>query len=552
MAQADAPDDNRRALLGASAAMAAGTALSRVSGMLRDIAVVAAIGLGVFADTYSVANTVPNIIYILLAGGALNAVFIPQLVRAMENHHDGGTEYANRLLTATALVLAAVTVGATVLAGPIIHLYSTSAWSDSDEHVAILFARFCLPQIFFYGLFAMFSQVLNSRNVFAAPMFAPIANNVVVIVTAVLFIWVVGTASPSTSSVRTSQIALLGVGTTLGIVVQTLVVWVAMHRCGFHWRLRLGLRGYGLRKAGRLAGWTFVYVLTNQLALLVIARLTTAANVLAQSNPDAAAVGFTSYTKAYLLFILPRSIVTVSLVTAILPRMSRAAAANNHAEVARDVGEGCRLALVAAIPAATALVILGQPLAGLLFGFGNAPEASARSIGTVLAGFAVGLPAFTVFYVVLRGFYALEDTRTPALVNIASTALYVGAAMALFSLAPEPLKVASIATAFTLSYALAAPLMWRLLSGRLGGLPGNEVVRTSLKALAASAGAALVMLACGVAVNRLLGAGDLATVVELLAAGTLGSFAYVLLARLAGVSEIVDLSRMVGGRFTRR
>lgn len=552
MAQADAPDDNRRALLGASAAMAAGTALSRVSGMLRDIAVVAAIGLGVFADTYSVANTVPNIIYILLAGGALNAVFIPQLVRAMENHHDGGTEYANRLLTATALVLAAVTVGATVLAGPIIHLYSTSAWSDSDEHVAILFARFCLPQIFFYGLFAMFSQVLNSRNVFAAPMFAPIANNVVVIVTAVLFIWVVGTASPSTSSVRTSQIALLGVGTTLGIVVQTLVVWVAMHRCGFHWRLRLGLRGYGLRKAGRLAGWTFVYVLTNQLALLVIARLTTAANVLAQSNPDAAAVGFTSYTKAYLLFILPHSIVTVSLVTAILPRMSRAAAANNHAEVARDVGEGCRLALVAAIPAATALVILGQPLAGLLFGFGNAPEASARSIGTVLAGFAVGLPAFTVFYVVLRGFYALEDTRTPALVNIASTALYVGAAMALFSLAPEPLKVASIATAFTLSYALAAPLMWRLLSGRLGGLPGNEVVRTSLKALAASAGAALVMLACGVAVNRLLGAGDLATVVELLAAGTLGSFAYVLLARLAGVSEIVDLSRMVGGRFTRR
>ena len=176
--------------------------------MVRDIAIVAAIGFGVFGDTYSVANTVPNIIYILIAGGALNAIFIPQLVRHMGDDTDGGKIYADRLLTLVAVILLGVTVLVVALAPLIIGIYGPSAWSSDDVNTAVLFARFCLPQIIFYGLFAMFSQVLNARKQFTAPMYAPIVNNVVVIITALLFLGVVQSDSPTTASIACCRQAL--------------------------------------------------------------------------------------------------------------------------------------------------------------------------------------------------------------------------------------------------------------------------------------------------------------------------------------------------------
>jgi putative peptidoglycan lipid II flippase len=541
-------DPGRDGLLGASASMAAGTIVSRITGMLRDIAIVAAIGLGVFADTYSVANTVPNILYILIAGGALNAVFVPQLVRAMKRDDDGGDEYAHRLLTATAIILLAVTVVAVVAAPWIIGLYSTNSWSAADESVAVMFARFCLPQILFYGLFTMFSQVLNARNVFAAPMFAPIANNVVVIATALLFIAVVGTNELTTSTVTDGQIALLGIGTTLGIIVQAAVVWFAMRRSGFRWRLRFGFRGYGLGKAGYLAGWTFVFVLTNQLAYVVITRLATAANVLAENNPDVVTAGFTSYNKAYLLFVLPHSVITVSLVTALLPRMSRAAAAGDLRRVGDDVGTGARLSLAAMAPAAAALFVLGPPLAEILFGFGNAPTDSARFIGTILAAFVLGLPAFTVFYVLLRGFYAVEDTRTPALINLGMTAVNVAAALGLYALAPDEWKVPALALGFSVSYLVTVPVMWTVLRRRLGALPTFAVVRTTTRVLIASVLTAVVMLVVALGLDRLLGQGRGASLIEVVVAGAVGGATYLALARAMRIAEVSE----VVGTVTRR
>lgn len=532
--------------------MAAGTVVSRITGMVRDIVIVAAIGLSVFADTYSVANTVPNIVYILIAGGALNAVFIPQLVRAMKRDDDGGDAYAQRLLTAVAMILLVVTALAVAFAPFIVRLYSTREWSSTDLDVATMFARFCLPQILFYGLFTMFSQVLNARGHFAMPMFAPIANNIVVILTAFLFIYVVGTTDPTTSSVTTGQVALLGIGTTLGIVVQSTLLIPVMRRTGFRWRPKFGIRGYGLGKAGYLAGWTFVFVLTNQIAYVVITRLATTANTLVQNDPGVASAGFTSYSKAYLLFVLPHSIITVSVVTALLPRMSRAAAASDLRGVASDVGAGSKLVLAAMAPAAAALLILGQPLSIVLFGFGNAGEASARIIGVILQGFVIGLPAFTLFYVLLRGFYALEDTRTPALLNIGMSLVNVIAALGLFAVAPVQWKVPALALGFSISYLVTMPVMWRILGQRVGGLPTYDVVRTFVRVCLAAILAGLLMLALGQLIEETLGTGRLASLLVLAVAGTAGIALYIAVTSRLRVTEVNDVLTAVSGKLRNR
>jgi putative peptidoglycan lipid II flippase len=211
--------------------MAAGTLASRITGVFRDIALVAAIGTGIFSDTYSVANSIPNIIYILIAGGAINAVFIPALVRHMEDDEDQGKQFTDQLLTLVGLVLLAIVILTVIIAGLIVHLYATRLWTPEEFDVATMFARWCLPQIFFYGIYTLASQILNSRNSFSLPMYAPIVNNVIVIATAAIFISLMSSV-PTASSVTTAQINLLGFGTTLGVMAQALILIPALRKAG--------------------------------------------------------------------------------------------------------------------------------------------------------------------------------------------------------------------------------------------------------------------------------------------------------------------------------
>jgi len=538
-------------LVRASSSMAVGTVASRITGTVRDIAIVAAIGFGVFADTFSVANTVPNIIYILLAGGALNAIFIPQLMRHASSDADGGNDYAQRLLTLVAVLLVAVTLVAVLAAPLIIGLYGPSTWSTNDVDSAVLFARFCLPQILFYGLFTMFSQVLNSRGHFAAPMFAPIANNVVVIATALFFITVVSSTDPTTSTVTGRQIALLGIGTTLGIAVQAFILIPMMRRAGFVWRPRFGFRGVGLGKVRYLAGWTFLFVLTNQVTYVVITRLAAAANVLAENDPGAVSAGYTSYSKAFLLFMLPHSIITVSIVTFLLPRMSRSAALGRRDLVADDIGTGSSMAIAVIAPAAIALFLLGPRIAFVLFGFGAAGPDEARFVGTILQAFVIGLVPFTIFYVLLRGFYAFEDTRTPALINIGMNLVNVGAAVGLYVLVDERWKVPALALGYALSYLVTVPVTWLILRRRTGALPTYTVVRTLVRVSIASLLAGVVIFAALVGLTALFGTGRGAALVVVIAAGALGAVAYLWLASRLRVAEVREVLGMVRGRFAR-
>jgi putative peptidoglycan lipid II flippase len=533
-------------LLRSSSVMAAGTVLSRITGVLRTTALAAALGsLGVLADAYNTANTLPNIIYIMLVGGALNAVFIPQLVRHMKDDPDGGTSYADRLLTLSALTLLVITVLAVLAAPWIARLYAGPAYSTRQLEVLTAFAYLCLPQILFYGLYALYSQVLNARGHFAAPMFAPIINNAVVIAGCFAFLAV--SSTPSIATITGRQIALLGTATTLGVVLQAASLTPVMARSGYRFRPRMDLRGHGLGTAVGLAKWTIFFVLVNQVAFLVITKLANQAGALAEQQGTKGA-GSSAYANAQLMFVLPHSIVTVSVITALMPRMSRAAADGDVAAVRHDLARGMRLVSSMLVPAGILLALLGPRIAQLLLGYGNTSDPGARLVGQVLQGFSVGIVAYSLSYILLRGFYALEDTRTPALVNIGTQAVNLAAGYALYRALPPERAVAGLALGYAISAVTSTVVLWLVLRPRLGGLDTYLTVRTLVRlalagVVAAAAGAGCVALLAGVTGAGKLGALLMVVVVSVVVTGI-----FVLVARRLRVSEMADAVGMVSRR----
>ncbi|MGH3326384.1 MAG: murein biosynthesis integral membrane protein MurJ [Streptomycetales bacterium] len=542
-------------LLRSSTVMALGTVVSRVTGFARNLVVVSALGTAIFADTYNVANTVPNILYILLVGGALNSVFVPQLVRAMRNDEDGGQAYANRLMTATAVILLVISAAAVLAAPLIVRLYAggfTRPGLEAEYDLTVTFARLLLPQIFFYGIFVMLGQVLNARDRFGPMMWTPILNNVVVMGVFGLFIALVGTADAGgldAAAITPGEVRLLGIGTTLGVVIQALALWPYVRTTGFRFRPRFDWRGVGLGKAGSLAKWTMAFVLVNQLGYLVIVRLTTSVSGLAAEEGLSYGVGYTPYQNAYLLFMLPHAIVTVSVVTALLPRMSRSAAEGRLAEVRDDVSSGLRLVGVAVVPAAFAFLALGPYLAGVLYA--PAGEQSARFIGYVLMGFALGLIPFSAQYLVLRGFYALEDTRTPFLITIWINVVNVALAVMAFAVLPVAWITVGIASSYTAAYVVGLAISARLLRGRIGGLDFGRVARTYGRLVLAS----VVSGAAAVGIARLcagyLGGGVTGSLLAALAGGTAMIALYLPIAHWLRVAELSALLGVVRGRLGR-
>jgi putative peptidoglycan lipid II flippase len=320
-----APDSGRTsALVSASVLMAAGTMLSRLLGFGRLMLLVFLFGNATRqADMFTVANTVPNSMYILLAGGVLNTVLVPQIVRAIKSDVDGGEAYTNRIMTAGLLALAGITLVLTLAVPAVIWLYSADSWRapgvSAQYESMVALGYYCMPQIFFYGVHVLAGQVLNARDRFGPMMWAPIANNVVSIAVLGLFLVVFGRGDTSTPF-STGEELLLGLGSTLGIAVQAAVLVPFLRRAGYRFTPRFDFRGVGLGKTLRLAKWTLGFVVVTQLALVVVSRLATGATA------GGVGGGITAYYNAYALWILPHSLVTVSLATAMLPAASRMAA----------------------------------------------------------------------------------------------------------------------------------------------------------------------------------------------------------------------------------
>ena len=531
-----------------STLMASGTVVSRLTGILRDVAAAAALGFYLVADAFSLGNSLPTIIYILVVGGALNAVFVPQLVRRMQDDPDGGQAYADRLLTIVGTALLALSVVAVIAAPLIVDLYTPDDYPQAEFELAVAFARLCLPQILFYGIYSMLSQVLNARGRFGAPMFAPIANNIIAIATFLLFIAIAGTSAATDGNLTSSQVLILGIGTTLGVALQALILIPILLRSGHVWRLRFDWRDAGLGRAGILAFWTVALVLVNQATYVVIARLATQANVDATAAGVTAA-GLTTYQKAHLVFMLPHSVITVSIVTAMLPALSRLAHSGDLARVGREIGSTMRLASAFIIPIAAILMITGSGLAVLIFGYGAAVPAQAAIMGQIVSVFMIALLPFTLFYVLLRGFYALEDTRTPFFITLAFSLVWLVLAVPLFRIVGSggP-QVASLALAYGVSYWVGMTVSWILLARRLGGIDSARTLKALLRMAAAGAIALLVMLgtrALLVAYVTGLGSQDkgsvLVMVVTVSAVGTLSYLAAALLLRIREVSGMIGV-----------
>ncbi len=551
-----------RALLGPSTVMATGTVVSRITGISRDIALAAALGFYLVSDAYSLGNSLPTIIYILVVGGALNAVFIPQLVRRMEKDDDGGNAYADRLITLTGSVLLALSILAVVAAPWIVNLYTPADYPQSQYDLAVAFARLCLPQIFFYGAYTMLSQVLNARGTFGAPMFAPIANNIVAITTFVLFIIVAGTSAAADGALTTGQVLLLGIGTTAGVVVQAAILVPILRRAGYRWRPRFDWKGQGLGKAAKLAGWTVGLVLVNQITYIVITRLAAQANVDAAAS-GATAAGITTYQKAHLVFMLPHSVITISIVTALLPALSRLAHEGKLKEVGEDVAGAMRLVAALVVPITAMLFVLGSDVSVLLFGYGAATTNQAAVMGDVVSIFMIGLLPFTLFYVLLRGFYAMEDTRTPFVVTVIFSVIMLALVLWLFTFLTDlgvtsaggP-QIAGIALGYALAYWCGFVVLWWWLARRLGSLQSGATAWVLLRLLIAGGIAVFVAgLTRTATLDLLISAGlntQLTSLVLIMAAVIVGVPAFFLAAWLLRVREVSAAVAMVKSRVVRR
>lgn len=536
--------------------MATGTVVSRVTGVLRDIAAAAALGFYIVSDAYSLGNSLPNILYILVIGGALNAVFVPQLVRHMKEDADDGTAYANRLLTVVGALLLALSIVAVLAAPLIVDLYTPADFPPNEFELAVAFARLCLPQIFFYGLYTMLSQVLNSRGHFGMPMFAPIANNVVAIATFGLFIAVAGTSAAADGALSTNEVLILGIGTTLGVVAQAIILIPVLARAGFGYRPRFDWRDAGLGKAGTLAAWTIGLVLVNQITYMFITRLAAQANINAAAA-GATAAGITTYQKAHLVFMLPHSVVTVSIVTAMLPALSRLAHDGELRRVGHDLAAAMRMTAALIVPIAAMFIVLGTSVSVLLFGYGAATAEQASVMGAIVSLFMLGLLPFTLFYVLLRGFYAVEDTRTPFWITVAFSLVWLALAVPLFNLAGKGgFQVGMLALAYSISYWVGLAIAWVVLTRRLGGLESSRTLWAIARMVMAAAVATLLMfivysaLASNVT-NGVTGPKS-GVLVNVIVVGAVGLAVYLGAAWAMRVSEVSDALRLVRRKVVRR
>ncbi len=521
------------------ALMAVATVVSRVSGLLSKIAILTVLTAALSSSAYTVANTLPNIVFELLIGGVLTSVAIPLLTRAQRSDPDGGQEYTQRLVTIALVGLLVATVIAVSCAPLLARLY-VSDQQGNDQQLTLLttqLGRLLLPQIFFYGIAALFGAILNTKERFAANAWAPVLNNIVVIGVAVVLHIDTHGQPVLANGLPTKELLILGIGTTLGIVLQALVMVPSLVRSGFRFRWRWGWDPR-LTEAGGLVGWAIVYVLLSQVGVVITTRIASGAF----SNSS----GPTIFSYASLLFQMPYGILGVAVLTAIMPRLSRHAAAGQMREVKDDVSLANRLSVVALLPVSAALIVLGTALSVLLFEWGHVTQASAVQIGLTIGGMAIGLVPLAITLVQMRVFYAMKDGRTPTVINGVMVAVRVPLLLASTLLAPKWV-IPGLAMATAVSYIVGAVVGEIWLRARFGPMGTSRVLTTIGKMLVASGvGGAAAFVAVEYTVG--LTPTSFFDAVETVALGAVvGLLVIGVLATALGVEEFVPVRRRILG-----
>ncbi|SFN46921.1 murein biosynthesis integral membrane protein MurJ [Actinomadura madurae] len=527
-----------------SAVMAIGTVFSRLTGFLRTVVIGAALGTALLGDAYQAAEMIPYTVYELLLGGMLASVFVPFLVKRRIRDADGGAATENRLLTAVIVALAVLTAAAVLAAGWLVSLYA-GGYTGRQREVTVLLTRLLLAQIFFIGVSGLASTLLNVRHRFGAPMWAPVVNNLVTMGAGLLFLWVAGRGR-TTANVTDAQLTLLGLGSALGTVAQSAVLAWTLRSAGFRWRPRLDLRGSGFGEAARTATWMLLYIVVAQAGVLVTANVATRAGDRA-AGPGS---GLATYKFALVVFQLPYAIIAVSVITALLPRMSAHVADGRRDLVRADLSRGLRLACALLVPLWLGMLVFAIPGSVTFFAYGSLTPDGARRIGLVLMVFAVMVLPFTVHQLLMRVFYALGDTRTPGLIAVPAGIAQAAAAFALLWSVPARQVVVGLPVAYGLFYALGAAGAALVLRRRLGGLDGRRIlralVRLHLAALPAVAFAALIVWAFGH-----LSGDRVPALLAVLVGGAGGGAIYYATASLMRIPEIGYFTAMAAARLRR-
>jgi putative peptidoglycan lipid II flippase len=534
-------------LIRSSAGMAVGTLASRATGFLRTLVLVYAVGVLRLGSAYNNANTLPNTIYYLMLGGIFTSVVVPLLVRAARRDPDHGEAYAQRMFSLGAVSLLVVTVVATLLAGPLVDLYAPTihgppgSLDGAEHHLMVVWAYFFIPQIFFYGMCSLIGAILNTRGRFAAPMWAPVVNNLVVIVVGGLYIVTVG-LHKDPQNISAAGVQLLGIGTTLGVVLQTVVLFPSLRGAGFRWRPTLDFRRGEVSEIGRLAGWMSVYVVSQVVG-----------NLIAQIVANAASPGvngYSAYSIAWQLFQLPYAIIGISVITALLPRMSEHASARRYSLVRDDFSIGVRLASVLVVPAAIYLGLLGGPLAELLFSYGSTNAYHARYIGEVFGLFSLGLVPYMLTQLQLRVFFSFQDSRMAALVGVLIMGVSIAGSYIALTMLPRLDVVAGLAVAYGIANLTGAIAGWALLLRRVGSLDGWAIARSLTRMHLATVpglvfAAAVMIGAARVVHNPSASYGALVTIIG----GGGAVLLYALSARALRVAEFGFLVSTVASKF---
>ncbi|WP_433435979.1 murein biosynthesis integral membrane protein MurJ [Nonomuraea sp. CA-141351] len=531
-------------MLRASAIMAAGTMVSRVTGFVRTMVLAYAIGTAALGDSYNAAYAIPYSILDLLLLGVLSSVVVPMIVRAQQHDADGGRAYEQRLLTISAVALIVVAVVAVFAAPLLIDLYTDWAPDSPKYETAVTLARFILPQLAFFGVGAVAGAILNTRDRYGAPMWAPVVNNLVVI--CVFLVYAMTGGGNDVANADTGDLALLGLGTTAGIVAQAVILIIALKRVGFAFVPRFDVRNARLGEMGRAGVWTIGYVIVTQLGFMLTTNLASAAGDAVPGH------GISPYTLAFQLFQLPYGVIGVSVITAMLPRMSRAVGEGRFDDVRSEFGSSVRLICSLMVPVSLLLMVLGPAITVPIYGHGANSVADAVYIGNVLQVYGLALVPFSLFQLLLRVFYSFGDTRTPVFIGAGTTAVNA-VLMVLFNvLLPARYVVMGLALAYAIAYALGALGAWWLASRRVRGLGGWSIgMALTRMYLAAMPTAVVALAAVWVVTGVFTGLGFVNSLIVLAVGGGLGLLLYLGVAHRMRIPEVNSIVGMVAGRVGR-
>ena len=543
-------------VLKSSLIMASGTVFSRILGIVRAILLAATIGVTTnAADAFGVANQLPNNVYAIIVGGVLNAVLVPQIVKA-RLHSDGGKAYIDRLLTLAIVIFGGITVITTFAAPLLVALY-TNGWSSSQLALATAFAYWCLPQLFFYGLYTLLGEVLNARSRFGPYMWAPVLNNVVAIIGMLLFIWQFGLDPVGRRTVETwdqNQIALLAGTATLGVAAQALILFVFWKRMGLTFNLNFSWRGVGLTPAMKTASWTLGMLLVSQIGGVVQTAVASKAigGRTMLGDQEVAIASVAAMSIAWLIFMLPHSVATVSIATAYFTRMSNHALEKKFDELKTDLADGLRTIAMISVLATTGLIVLAYPISRVFVG--ELPGTIA--LGNVVIAMVVGLLPFSYVFMIQRAFYSLEDTRTPFIFTVAQTIFNIVGSILIAIYVDHVWTVVALALLTSCTILIQAILAFFMFKRKFGSLGHSHLTIATGKFIIAAVVSGLI----GFAILQLLGGAHPGTfpVLSIVSStitcaiiGTVMTFVYLTILKIFKMDEIEALEKPIKRLFSR-